>query len=106
MNSMEGLEKLRLEFLPRHTKMWIKQDVVIITPASDSAPLRKYALKKGAIATLMSPEPVNVATADGAIHTGSVVRIDKTLPQEDDPTVLQRVLFVPNEALEVHPDYL
>lgn len=86
--------------------MRIKQDVVVITPASDTMPSRKYALKKGTEATLMDPDQVNVATADGAMHTGAVVRIDKLLLQGDDPTVLQWVLFVPNEALEVHPDCL
>lgn len=99
-------ERLKLEFLPRLLKLWIKHDVVIVVPACDIAPSRQYTIKKGTIATLMDMEPVTVATADGAMHIGSIVRIDKLLPQEEDPTVLQRILIVPNEALEVHPDYL
>ena len=103
----ENIERLKLEFLPRYLKMRIKQDIVVLTPASDTSPSRKFALKKGMEVTLMNQNPVSVATPDGAIHIGLAVRIDKNLPQEDDPTVvLQRTLFVPNEVLEVHPDRL
>jgi len=107
MGSDEELrrDKLREEYLPRLLKMRILHDVVIIIPRPYPDPVERISLSKGSEVTRIDPCPCLVATEDG-VRCGMSVRIHKLNSADDNQRLLQRVLVVPADALEIHPDQL
>jgi len=105
----EGAAGYRSVYLPRNTKLVVREDVsVLIPPVNYQGNAEKITLPKGTVATLLNSDPICVGT-DHGLRVGLLVRVDD-IPEEKcdarSERLIERKVAVPVEALDIHPDAL
>lgn len=105
----ESAAGYRLLYLPSKIKLVVRESVtIVIPPGSPTSKAETVAIPKGAEATLLSSDPICVSSADHGLRVGLLIRIDKVPDggSGERLRLIERVVVVPVEALEIHPDEL